>query len=154
MREEDKRCGGIGVVFRDYFSNHIITIPSYTTFEQVTMNLSSTCSPSISLSVIYRPKNLKNFLTEFEDFLERTYDLKQHIIVGDFNIHADIDNDSLASRFINLISHFNFKQVVDKPMHICGHTLDLLLTRCDSHLLKSFDVHDYNISDHYLVLVI
>ena len=50
------------------------------------------------------------------------------IIVGDFNIHADIENESFGSTFILLIDSICFCQCVHKSTHCLNHTLALVLT--------------------------
>ena len=50
------------------------------------------------------------------------------IIVGDFNIHVDNDNDSLSVAFISTLDSISFSQCVHQPTHCCNHTLDLVLS--------------------------
>ena len=50
------------------------------------------------------------------------------IIVGDFNIHVDVENDSLSTAFLSLLDSTGFSQMVNKPTHLHNHTLDLVLT--------------------------
>ena len=44
------------------------------------------------------------------------------------------------------------EQHVDKPTHISGHTLDLIITRCSDSLLFAKPIADYLFSDHITVL--
>ena len=44
------------------------------------------------------------------------------------------------------------EQHVDKPTHISGHTLDLIITRCSDSLFFAKPIADYLFSDHITVL--
>ena len=74
------------------------------------------------------------------------------LITGDFNIHVDVPNDSNAARFLELLTSMGLEQHVDKPTHISGHTLDLIITRCSDSLLCAKPIADYLFSDHITVL--
>ena len=73
------------------------------------------------------------------------------IIVGDFNVHADVTNDSLSNAFTSLIDSIGFWQSVNKPTHCFNHTLDLVLSYgMDIEHLIVFP-HNPLLSDHYLI---
>ena len=74
------------------------------------------------------------------------------LITGDFNIHVDVPNDSNAARFLELLTSMGLEQHVNKPTHISGHTLDLIITRCSDSLLCAKPIADYLFSDHITVL--
>ena len=105
-----------------------------------------------TLSVVYRPPNSINFLSDFDDFLERTVDVKNHVITGDFNIHVDMSSDRFVSNFLNVLDHYRFSQHIDKPTHSAGHVLDLFLSRTDDNIIRTSSVHDLNISDHAMIV--
>ena len=50
------------------------------------------------------------------------------IIVGDFNIHMDVDSDSLKLAFISLLESMGVLQKVKEPTHCFNRFLDLVLT--------------------------
>lgn len=50
------------------------------------------------------------------------------IIVGDFNVYMDIDDDYLASAFKSLLDSIGFSQRVHEPTHSFNHILDLVIT--------------------------
>ena len=74
------------------------------------------------------------------------------LIVGDFNIHVNIPNDSKATQFLDLLSSLGLDQHVDKPTHISGNTLDLIITRSFDSLVSTSPSIDYLFSDHMTVL--
>ena len=69
------------------------------------------------------PVTVNTFITEFAHFLESI--ILSAVIVGDFNIHVDDANDPEASIFVDLLESMNLKQLVTRPTHQRGHTLDL-----------------------------
>ena len=48
------------------------------------------------------------------------------LIVGDFNLHLDDQNDPRATKFLNLIELHGIAQLVQEPTHKTKHILDLI----------------------------
>ena len=70
------------------------------------------------------------FFEQFGDYLDVVLQKSgKPIICGDFNFHLEDGLDSVAKNFLLLIKSKGFKQHVDKPTHISGGILDLILTR-------------------------
>jgi len=103
-------------------------------------------------TVVYRPPTYnKDFIDDFSDFLASVmikYD--RVLIVGDFNIHLCCPEKPLVKAFLNLVESFNLTQSVVCPTHICGHTLDLVLTY--GLPISNINVCDATFSDHLPVL--
>ncbi|MDF4362241.1 hypothetical protein P3514_33715, partial [Vibrio parahaemolyticus] len=77
---------------------------------------------------MYRaPGPYSEVVSEFSEFLSSLV-LKSDkvIIVVDFNIHVDVDNDSLA--LISLLDPIGLSQGAHQPTHCFKHTLELVLT--------------------------
>ena len=73
------------------------------------------------------------------------------IVVGDFNIHVDVENDSLNIKFDSILDSIGFSQSVHRPTHCLNHTLDLVLTYgIESEQLTVFP-HNPVLSDHFLI---
>ena len=72
------------------------------------------------------------------------------LICGDLNIHVDTTSKD-SEKVLNCLESCNINQLVHKPTHLHGHTLDLILTLDDSSDLSNAQVSDF-ISDHALVL--
>ena len=70
------------------------------------------------------------------------------MIVGDFNVHRDIDIDMI--RMCDVLSMYDLMHV-SVPTHRFGHTPDLNITRCNHELLLSNPVADYMVLDHMFV---
>ena len=88
-------------------------------------------------------------MTEFYNFLENIFiTCKNLIILGDFNLHVNDKFNPTIVKFHDILSSFNFTQLIDNATHKLGNTLDLVL--CDTSDTKVKDVHiDFNNrSDH------
>ena len=70
------------------------------------------------------------FLDQFSVYLESVVMSPEPLLItGDFNIHVNVSRDPDAARFLELLTSMGLEQHVDKPTHISGHTLDLVITR-------------------------
>ena len=79
------------------------------------------------------------FLEEYPNFLESIPNSNGHLlIVGDFNIHVYLANDSIALKRLNILECFNLTQQVISKTHSSGHTLDLVITRRDNAIANNF----------------
>ena len=95
----------------------------------------------------------KTFLKEFENLLETLALYSgQLLIVGDFNMHIEKPDDIYAQQLISSLDECNLTQHQDKPTHIHGGILDLLITS-ENMKPNNTTVHYDNLdSDHYPVL--
>ena len=92
------------------------------------------------------------FLTDFNNFVEHISNLSSTtVIVGDFNMHVDIPSKSEVSHFLTTVENAGFHQFGNKPTHIGGHTLDLLVMRPEENLAICSDVDLRLGSDHNIV---
>ena len=150
--------GGVALVHNEHL--HITqcnTRDNFHSFELVEATLVSN-SKTFRIIVIYRPppsqsNNLKisQFKEEFPTLLESlVIQNEQLLIMGDFNIHVEDTNDSLASFLQNTLTTFGIKQHVGCATHNKSHTLDLVMTRSEEHITE-VHVTDPQLSDHYLV---
>ena len=112
------------------------------------------------ISTCYRVDTLRleNF-TEIYKHLEsicKRKDINKHILLGDFNLAgvtwpSGITTCKLENMFVDSFSDFNLTQLIDKPTHEKGKTLDLLL--CDSpNIISSVHVQEKDeicSSDHF-----
>ena len=73
------------------------------------------------------------------------------IIVGDFNIHVYVENDSLGTAFLSQLDSFGFCQCVHEPTHTFNHTLDLVLTYGIEIKYLNVSAQNLVLSDHYLL---
>lgn len=150
------RGGGVAAIF----SSSLLINPrpklSFSSFESLVLNFShpawKTLQPVLFV-IVYRPPGpYSDFLTEFSEFLsDLVLSSDKIIIVGDFNIHVDVDNDSLSMAFKSLLDSIGFTQSVNQPTHCFNHTLDLVLAYgIETENLIVFPQNPL-LSDHYLV---
>ena len=67
---------------------------------------------------------------------------------GDFNFHMDVDTDTDANNFKDLLESAGLAQHVKGPTHRSGHTLDLIIDRQNDTVLSSFTT----LMDHHPVV--
>ena len=148
-RPGTRRGGGVGVIHRDTFKCKPINTSSYSSFEHSDQTLFHGSS-LLRVIVIYKPPS-----TSFTDFIEDFASLLELvilspgrlIILGDFNIHIDDDQNLHRKLFLDTLDSFNLEQHVRESTHKSGHTLDLVITRCSEDVTKVF-VDQPEVSDH------
>lgn len=92
------------------------------------------------LYVIYRPPSSKtnniktsNFFAEWSEFLDQIIVSNDDIVItGDLNFHLDHPSNSEARTFLETSIEHELVQHVRHATHICGHILDVVITREDS----------------------
>ena len=81
------------------------------------------------------------------------------IVVGNVNIHLDNQTLHHTVEFIQSLESHGLQQHIQVPTHHHGHTLDVLISRDTSTLLKDIEMKDINlynddgdlIRDHYYI---
>ena len=155
-RDGGRTGGGVAAIFDSGLVISPRAKSNYKSFESLVLNLSHPSwksSQSLLFVTVYRPPGAYTlFLSEFSEFLSTlVLDSNRIILIGDLNVHIDVQTDSLSSAFTSLIDSIGFSQCVDKPTHIFNHTLDLVLVygiEID-HLIVF--PHNADLSDHFLI---
>ncbi len=119
---------------------------------------SSTC---VWLIVIYRPLPSKKnklthsiFLHEFAEFIEvQTISTGRLLIIGDFNIHLGVPDDTTATAFNTMLESANLVQHIHSPIHQKGNTLDLVITRATENTIQDLITENVLLSDPFLHLL-
>ena len=98
------RGGGVAAIFNSILLVNTRPKLNHDSFESLILSLSHPnwkTSKPVMVVIVYRPPGAySEFLTEFSEFLSGlVLSTDKVIIVGDFNIHVDVDNDSLSSAF-------------------------------------------------------
>ena len=90
------------------------------------------------------------FTEQLPDLLDYVSNLPGFVcLVGDMNIHFDNPLQSLTKQTLTILSLYNLVQVIKKPTHRCGHTIDWIIVRPDDDIHRKSTVTDSLESDHY-----
>ena len=144
VNRQHKRGGGVALIYKKditFKDEQLTSIDRFSQFELLDCCIKIN-KISTRVVVVYRPPIVGNiqyeeFAREWSLYLERFIEVQEELlIVGDFNIHVDTVN-SLSDSFTNILDANCLKQHVDQPTHRKGHTLDLVITRDTSGLLRS-----------------
>ena len=147
---DNKRGGGVALIYKDVFNLKNAKVHNFDTFECVVASIQSNFC-NLNVVIVYRfcELNRSLFLSEFYNFLDSIYlDFSNLIILGDFNLHVNNVLDPVILKFDDILSSFNLSQLVQGPTHNLGNTLDLVIV--NSNETKISDLHaDFNSgSDH------
>ena len=148
------RGGGVGLLFNDTLQINSHITDTVKTFEL--MDIHFRTLQFIQVLLIYRPPDNTSsmlFLEEFSLLLEKimTESTGHLLICGDFNLHVDDPCNIYANRFNEILESCNLKQLVTGATHANGHTLDLVISKKDDHLITGIKIIDPVISDHCAV---
>ena len=72
-------------------------------------------------------------------------------VVEDLNVHCDKPSDPSTSALNVVLDNLSLHQLVKKPSHRRGHTLDCLITNRANDVLD-LTVVDILLSDHFFLL--
>ncbi|ELT99832.1 hypothetical protein CAPTEDRAFT_210815 [Capitella teleta] len=153
-----KRGGGIGILISSSKQAEVLS-EEHRTFELMEVKIKA--RKEILAVVIYRPPpSTKNrytstaFLDEFEEYLTSLFirisgDL---IVLGDFTLYFEIENDTQAKKMNELLLTLGMKQHVEEATHKSGHTLDLVITNESAgSRIDDIEVDDVRLSDQHLI---
>ena len=157
-RKTSKR-GGVGFLYKSNLVVKRCKSKSFTTCENLEVTLKGK-NKTFIFSTIYRTglltlQNQVIFLKEFEEHVQSIITKNMFIVLwGDFNIHVEKQDDSLAINFLHLMETLGFKQLINQPTHLAGGTLDLIFIRhtndVNNVVVHNDDVSE-QLSDHYVI---
>ena len=120
-------------------------------------------APKVIVCCYYRPHiSLRNIddLSEIINNICTSFPNHLIILVGDMNlpgidwnaleVKANTQYKDLHRQFLNTLGANNLNQVITKPTHVYGNTLDLVCTNKAS-AITSTDVIEPGLSDHFIV---
>jgi len=149
--------GGIGILFKKTLK--LCSTPSgfnSVNFEHCLVTIKN----SIQLVGIYRPPPSRvngfktaEYLEEFESFLEEIcVNPLKTVLLGDFNVHAELPDQWDSKRMLETISNAGFQQFDNGPTHYLGHTLDLVVARSDDNLIQDVQVFSRIFPIHHFIV--
>src|SRR5688572_14571988 len=116
-------------------------------------------SKSYLFLIVYRPHSMSkpSFISDFSSLLDYiALSPSDLIIMSDFNIHLDSQDDNYSAALSSTLQAFDHKQYISSPTHSSGHILDpliirdildLLITRGETPM-TDFGVLEQPLSDH------
>ncbi|KAL2099393.1 hypothetical protein ACEWY4_005873 [Coilia grayii] len=146
----NKRGGGVAVIFSSKLSCNEINLGTFTSFEYLPIKVKA--DHSLILITLYRPpKSSPTFLSDFSTLVSAVLTNYDRIIIpGDFNIHVNKSGDSNGKDLLNTLDGFGLYHYVTEATHQLGNTLDLVISQAAN--INNISVSDIAISDHYCVL--
>ena len=115
--------------------------PTYTTFENLVIDIGSSTSPFM-IACVYRPPGScsDEFLDQFLNLFEYLSSVSSSFLMcGDFNIHVDTSSSD-STKFLNCLDSCNIAQHVHSPTHLHGHILDLVLAPTEPKVVSNVRV--------------
>ena len=111
---------------------------------------------SLHIVGVYCPpdKSIPDFLDLFTEYIaDLIAEYENIVLVGDFNIHINDEDNPNAVIFLDTMTALGLHQYVNGPMHHSGNCLDLVFTEELSMMkVKKCLISDY-LSDHAVVFV-
>ena len=127
---------------------------TFLSFEQTILKVYICDSGWLTLVSIYRLDyvSITCFFEEFTELLETLcVQNSKYIIAGDINIHCDDPHNVNTIRLNELLSLFQLTQIIGKPTHRAGHTLDVVILQNTDIDSTEFEVNIICLSDHFLL---
>ena len=150
-RPDGRKGGGIAILFKKSLTVKVIDF-SKTKSCQFEYLVCSVCISKFTLRIIvlYRPNptstnnlSVSRFWGQFERFLSKHALCSNEIILtGDLNFHLDNISCNNTLIFNSMLDEFGLSQKIKESTHVAGHTLDVLIVRVESEILKSIKVED------------
>ena len=151
FNRDDRRGGGVALIFKNIFKlNHSKTY-SFDTFECILVSLTSASSHHLNFVIVYRYCEItpSTFFSEFYNFIDSIFmDFKNLVILGDFNLHMNNSFDSEIVKFNDILSTFGLTQLVESTTHKKGNILDLIITNKKETAVNNITIDFTDLSDH------
>ena len=143
------RCTGLGsgvgfLCRKTLIVSQYCLFTSFRSFEIIILSFKSDYNSFVAACVYRPPGSCTTQFLALSGFLSSTG--SSFIICGDINVHLDIECGD-RSRFNDILQCCGLVQSVSGPTHLLGHTLDVLISPCDSDFVHNVSVGDF-ISDH------
>ena len=125
----EKRGGGVAIVYKNNMTvkDGGASCDRYLSFEYAFVTITLQTKQRMVLVCIYRNQEItfSIFQDELSSFIEQTvFKGDSTVIVGDFNVWVDDEEDQDAKKLLTLMSTYGLNQLVHEPTHRGGHTLD------------------------------
>ncbi|ESO06004.1 hypothetical protein HELRODRAFT_160110 [Helobdella robusta] len=155
LRINDPHHGGLIIYFSNEFKFKKIDLPIFSSIEALAVKLFISNKDFVLLA-LYRPGSVlvsNLFFEEFLCLLENITSFSLNILLGDFNIHLEKQEDRHTVNLLEILEMFQLKNLIDEPTHEHGGILDLIICSQDFQIsdIKIFPSGTF--SDHSLIQV-
>ena len=152
--------GGVMIAIRSDLDVRSKKIKINCKAEVLALELVFDSGKKVCISTCYRVGTLEDANhSEVESYLKQIANNKKishHVVAGDFNLNKTswpegTSSNALETKFLKSFEDIGFTQFIDKPTHIAGKTLDLLLSNCPK-FVSNISIHEHNSvcqSDHF-----
>ena len=159
-RQSRSRGGGIATVYKSTIGSNITFKTNFDfthkSFELVQASTTLQRNLQLFFSLYRPPPNRRNNLTD-SMFTEQLSDHPDYIgnlpglvcLVGDIIIIFDNPLQSLTKLTLTTLSFYSLVQVINKPIHKCGHIIDSIVARPNDDIHRKSTVTGSLESDHY-----
>ena len=155
----DRRGGGTALIFKESINVEKVSVAGKGSFEASEWSINPAATTRLRVVIVYRPPysvkhpvTTSTFITEFSDYLESlVMSSEPLLILGDFNIHMDLPDDTDCKNMSDLLESMGLIQHVLQPTHELGHTLDLIITRISDNIIAGRPYTGELFSDHFPV---
>ena len=152
LTDRSQHRGGLALIYSNSIKAKPKALQPAKTFEHLCCHMTAGNDKFLLLGV-YRPGSSAAtalFFDELSAVLEQLCTYRCPIVImGDFNVHVDVNDDANAARLKSLLESFDCVQHVDQPTHKDGHILDLIITKTETKV-SHLHVGDL-LSDHSFV---
>ena len=154
-----RRGGGIALVYCNNLKVRQLEDANQMSFECAIWGLQHK-GIRMTIIVIYRPPystiNQATIQLFFEQFTEwmatKSNEYSNIIVLHDFNIHINNDQNADAKRFKDIKETLGLQQHVSFSMHRCGNTLDHIYIELGSTVIINYCREGQILSDHTAVI--
>ena len=154
-----RKGGGIALVYSNNLKVRHLEDANRMSFEYAIWGLEHK-GTKMTIMAIYRPPystiNLattQSFFEEFTNWMEtKSNEYNNIIVLGDFNIHINNDQDADANRFKDIMEALGLQQQLSFSMHRYGNTLDHIYTELGSTVMIDYCREGTILSDHTAVI--
>ena len=151
LPRHDRHGGGVGLIYPDSYKAKRVKCEKFSSFEDQTVSLSCG-TEQLVVTCVYLNSGVftQDFSSQFSELLSFLQaESAKHLIVGDFNVHVNINTD--VSNLKSFLHQFNLIQHVNVPTHTTGNKLDLVISRGDISV-KDIRTDPSVRSNHFAVL--
>ena len=156
---EGKRGGGVALIVCDNIKVKLIDDKNCRTFQYAKWLLTTSHS-EFTYTILYHPPYTNSSKLTNQDFLDEFTEWSTHmlannnnlVLLGDFNIHIDEENDNDANNFRDTMEALGMIKHVKFSMHKANHTIDHIYTKLFSDIKATGCEKGDLISDHHIIV--